>query len=411
MSLHAAASETQPRNPLRYFASLWDYQPPEKAINLILALSAAIFFSYAFMAVQTVAIGSQAYRFGDFFALWTSAVVTHDGHAALNFDADALHARQVELGMHPEGYNPFPYPPTLLLLLGPLGRFSLGTAYWFFMVPSFALYIFAVGAGRWREWQWPLGAAIAPATGITIISGQTGFLAGALMIGGLRLAASRPILSGVLFGLLAYKPQLGVLVPVALVAAGLWRTIAAAAATVVVCIVASSLVYGVGLWPLFAHSIFEYAGGFHPVAAYMPTIYANAIMFGAPPLAAMAVQLCVTVPVACLVWRAFRDGPTARASALLLIGTFLATPHAFNYDMPMLTPAIIWYASDRYRASRGLDLGEIVALLLILIMPVLMLNLKTVGMPMSWAPEGLLFLLIARPFGEVRARPLAAQAG
>ena len=106
-------------------------------------------------------------------------------------------------------------------------------------------------------------------------------------------------------------------------------------------------------------------------------------------------------------WRAFRDGPTARACALLLIGTFLATPHAFNYDMPMLTPAILWYISERYRASRGFDLGEIVALLLILTMPFLMLELKKVGMPMSWAPEGLLFLLIARPFGDVGGRPMA----
>ena len=110
------------------------------------------------------------------------------------------------------------------------------------------------------------------------------------MIGGLRLAATRPILSGVLFGLLAFKPQLGVLVPIALVAAGLWRTIAAAVATVLVCIVASSLAYGVGLWPLFAHSLVDYAGGFHPVVAYMPTLYANAIMFGAPPLIALCVS-------------------------------------------------------------------------------------------------------------------------
>ena len=147
MSLDAAASDTRPRNPLRFLARAWDYRPPEKAIHIIIAVSAAAFFSYVYMAVQTIATGAQAYQFGDFFALWTSGVVTHDGNPALNFDADALHARQVELGMHPEGHNPFAYPPTLLLLLGPLGRFSLGSAFWIFMIPSFALYIFAVGAG------------------------------------------------------------------------------------------------------------------------------------------------------------------------------------------------------------------------------------------------------------------------
>src|ERR1700712_2382630 len=126
MSLQASASA--PRSALRFvkgFPRPLDFVLSRKAVELIAMFCAAMFFSYVFMALKVMLEGKQTYHFGDFFALWTSAVITHGGDAAVNFDADALHARQIALGMNPEGYNPFPYPPTLLLLLGPLGALPL----------------------------------------------------------------------------------------------------------------------------------------------------------------------------------------------------------------------------------------------------------------------------------------------
>jgi hypothetical protein len=375
-----------------------DLPLPRKAVELTAMFSAAMFFAYVYLAVKCTLEGDQTYPFGDFFALWTSAFLTHAGEAAVNFDADALHLRQVGLGMSADAYNPFPYPPSFLLWLAPLGRLSQHWAFYAFMVPAFVVYVAAMAWGRWREWWWILGAAIAPATGITLISGQTGFLSGALMIGGLRLLPTHPALAGVLFGLLTYKPQLGVLIPVALVAMGGWRAIAAAVATLAASVVASGLVYGFGLWGVWAHSLVEYATRFHPVVGYMPTIYANAIMLGAGRSLAWALQLAVSVPVAVVVWRVWRrEGPSARAAALLVVGTFLTTPHAFNYDMPMMTLALVGYLVARQGEDRPLDLGEMVALLLAFTMPVLMFELKKIDLPMSWAPLGLMFCLIAWP--------------
>src|SRR3954470_2490907 len=131
-----------------------DWPLSRKAVELTTLFVAAMFFTYVFLAVKFTVSGDQAYHFGDFFALWTSAVVTHAGDAAVNFDADALHARQIALGMNPDGYNPFPYPPTFLLLLGPLGGLPQKLAFYLFMVPAFAAYVLAMWAGRWREWWW-----------------------------------------------------------------------------------------------------------------------------------------------------------------------------------------------------------------------------------------------------------------
>ena len=55
------------------------------------------------------------------------------------------------MGQDPHAFNPFPYPPTLLLLLSPLGGLSLGAAFAAFMIPSFLAYLWAMIGGRWRD--------------------------------------------------------------------------------------------------------------------------------------------------------------------------------------------------------------------------------------------------------------------
>lgn len=374
-----------------------DVEVRDGRLNIVLTILAAVFAAYVVLAVKTIATGSGGYRFGDFYALWCSAFIAHDGAPALNYDADALHLRQVAMGMHANAYNPFPYPPTFLLILAPLGWLGIGAAYALFMSATFAGYLWAMTGARFKGWPRLAGAAIAPATGIALISGQSGFLSGALMLGGLRLAQSRPIMAGVLFGLLTYKPQLGVLVPVALIAAGLWRTVAAASATLLLCAAVSSAAFGANIWPAWFASLIAYSGQFNPVDYLMPTIAANARMLGAPAPVALALQAGAAVAVAVVVWRAFRAGVSPRAGALLIVGTFLATPHAFNYDLPMTTAAVLWCLEERIGARQSLALSEIVILTLALILPFAMLALGKNAPPISWAPEILLFCLIARP--------------
>ena len=64
----------------------------------------------------------------------------------------------------------------------------------------------------------------------------------------------RPILSGILFGLLAYKPQFGLLIPVALLVAGQWRAMIAAGLTVIALTAAATLAFGTDIWWAFAAS-------------------------------------------------------------------------------------------------------------------------------------------------------------
>ena len=83
-----------------------------------------------------------------------------------------------------------------------------------------------------RDRLWLLLALAFPAVFVNIGHGHNGFLTAALLGTALVALDRRPIVAGMLFGLMAYKPQFGVMIPLVLIATGRWRAFAAAAATV-----------------------------------------------------------------------------------------------------------------------------------------------------------------------------------
>ena len=379
-----------------------DVELTERRLRIVLAVLFALSTIFVALCVQSVVTATPHSKFNDFQALWTSGVLAHEGEPAANYNPETLHQRQVALGMPADEHGPFPYPPIFLLLLAPLGGLNRAAAYDAFIGASFALYLWTSIGGRWSAWPQLVGALAAPATGVNFIFGQSGFLASGLMLGGLNFAERRPIVAGVLFGLLAFKPQLGLLAPVALVAAGLWRTIAAACATLLVCAAAATAAFGANIWQLWLSSLIDYS---HTpmINRLMPTVAGSLRLSGAPPSVALAAQTVATIAIATVVWRACRNGITPRAVALVVVGTFLATPHAMNYDLPMTTFAVVWYLERRLRATRGLFVGEIIVLSLALALPAAELGFGAHTPPIAWAPLMALFCLIAIDHYAARA--------
>ena len=143
--------------------------------------------------------------FGDFSGLWSFGKFAALAGAGI-YDPFALAAYQQQLDPSLSGGGfPYPYPPTFLLALIPLGMMALPAAYVCWIAVTFALYALA---SLGRDWLSLPGLALvaAPTTLINAITGQNGFLSAALLIGGLRLLATRPLVAGALLGLLAYKP-------------------------------------------------------------------------------------------------------------------------------------------------------------------------------------------------------------
>ncbi len=303
-------------------------------------LLAGLFLAYA--ALYYAAQLPDLRHSGDFAALWSYGQVLHAEGAAALYDPARLQALQLALGMPAGQRNPFPYPPGFLPIVWPLGLLGFGAALIAWTGVTLGAFLLAC-RGR-LAWV----ALIAPGTTIEIIAGQTGLLSGALFLGGMRLVGTRPWLGGVLLGLLTFKPQLGVLIPVALLALRAWRAIGGALLSSAGLLLAGVALFGIDTGALWLGALPAYATEFADRSVrygMMPTTLANLSMLGMPHGVALGLQGVAAAGAAVLVWRAFRRAGQCGPRELLILAaaTFLATPHAFVYDLPLLTGAALVY--------------------------------------------------------------------
>ena len=344
--------------------------------------------------------------FSDFFAQWSFGLFARLAGAALIYDGDALHRFQLTLEPALHQFFPYPYPPTYLFAVWPLSWLSYRTAYLVWDIATLALFLWAVFGSGWRTRRlWFV--LLAPITVITLILGQNGLLTSALIVGGMRMMRDRPVLGGVLLGLATIKPQLGILIPLALIGAGYWRTLAAAGVTAATVAFASGLAFGWELWPAWLDTLAGHAAYVdRSISNYLkPTIMANLVLFGVALPVAHAVQTCIGVVVAAIVFLCFRRGATELSIAALQVGTFLAMPYVFRYDMPMQLNAILLLVCDRARTRRGVGLVEAGIITFALLEPALT-TLTTRFFYCSGLSLTLLFgLIVWRRFSSADADP------
>jgi len=132
----------------------------------------------------------------------------------------------------------------------------------------------------------------------------------------------------------------------------------------------------------------------------MPTIIANLTFLGVDLSVARVIQLVVAVAVAGIIWVCFRRGVTNLGISALLVGTFLATPYAFVYDMPTVTNAILAVVNDEERMHRLLPIPEALILAVVLILPVLMVE--------TWRPGAIRSVPLIMLFGLIVWRIFAS---
>src|SRR5579862_7302807 len=198
-------------------AAALSWPPASDKFRLLAGIFLALFAAYGVADLAVAAARGWPGGFGDSFSLWSWGRFVNDHPAAEIYDPARLHSAQLALGMDPGAAYPFGYPPSYLLVLWPLAQLPGAVACAAMIALGLPLYLWAAVGANWRS-PALIAALAAPTTAIGMVSVQTSFLAAALLAGGTRLAASHPVLGGVLFGFLTYKPQLGLLVPVALVA-------------------------------------------------------------------------------------------------------------------------------------------------------------------------------------------------
>jgi hypothetical protein len=340
----------------------------------------------------------------DFSNVYAAGTYVLDGEPAAPFDP----ARQLERERAIFGAaTPFfgwHYPPYFLGLAALLAAMPYWLALLVWQASTLGLYLWAMrGVVGRAEPLWLLLALAFPAVVINIGQGHNGFLTAALMTGALLLLDRRPVVAGILIGLMAYKPQFGLLLPLVLAASGRWRVFIAAAVTVALMTLAVTLAFGIDVWSAFLASgkftrevVLEQGGtGWHKIQS----VFSWVRMWGGGIALAYAVQGIVSLAVAVLLvwlWRA--AVPFAFKAAALLIGTLLATPYSLDYDLMLLAPAIAFLAIDGLR--RGFAPWQKTLLAALWLMPLIARSLAQATLIPLAAP----LMLLAFAFLLQRAR-------
>jgi alpha-1,2-mannosyltransferase len=184
-----------------------------------------------------------------------------------------------------------------------------------------------------------------PAVFFTIGTGQNAFLTAALFAAAILLVDRRPLVAGLLFGALCYKPHFGLLVPVALAAGGRWRSFAAAAASVAALVGLSVLAFGWDTWRAFldavpgSHAVYE----MRITRAGMASPFGTVLVLGGSPVLAYEVQAVATLTMAVAVGWVWRRGMSLPIrAAILAAATPLAVPVVLFYDLMLTGIALAW---------------------------------------------------------------------
>jgi glycosyl transferase family 87 len=326
----------------------WLTRPRMRSYSLIL-LGLAVVAMAVWIGMSDGLIDRNGKPIGtDFSNVYAAGHLAWQGHAADAYDPPLQHAAERAVFGRDVPFYGWHYPPFFLgiaFLVAAL-PYALGLSLW--LAVSFAAYLATIRAILPRPETWLIATAF-PAVFVNIGHGQNGFLTTALLGGALHQLARRPYLAGVLIGLLAYKPQFGVLVPVALLAGGHWRTIGAAALTVALLIALSYLALGSAIWHAFAASttftqtvVLEAGGtGWEKIQSMFSAVR---MWGGSVPSAYAAQASLATALAATLAWLWHSDAAFELKAAALASASLLATPYVLDYDLVVAGLAIAYLA-------------------------------------------------------------------
>jgi hypothetical protein len=311
----------------------------------------------------------------DFFALWSFGHYVFSHNPATIYNSETLHKYQTGFGMPDRNYYPFLYPPIILLFLTPFGALPYLLARYAWLLITGGAYIAAFGIWRWPRWPAAI-FLLAPTTTLCAVVGQNGLLTGALMGSGLRLLNTRPFLAGAVLGGLVYKPQMTLLVPFYLVFGGHWRAFAGAAFTAIMLAGASTICFGSAMWVDWADCIGRHesalVAGQGMLLPIMPTVTSAVLLLGGGSPIAHAAQDGSSLFCLLAIWRC-RMRYDVAARAVLPLATILAAPYALDYDLPIVTGAVLAVLADSHAQSDLFDRRCLFLLLACVIAPIILI--------------------------------------
>jgi hypothetical protein len=343
----------------------------------------------------------------DFAQVWIAGREALSGHPEQPFDLASHFAEQrTFFGPASDVYG-WHYPPYFLGLAALLALmpYALALAVWQFA--TLPLYLAGI-AGVLREsglgLRNALIAALAfPAVFVNLTHGHNGFLTAALFTGALLCLEVRPWLAGMLFALLAYKPQFGLVIPVALIAGQHWRALIGGTVTIVAMTALSVAAFGLQSWTAFQQSLVitrrfvleQGDTGWEKIQS----VFSAARMLGGTVAEAYALQAAISALVlGAVAWLWHSRADIRLKSAALLCAALLATPYSLDYDMVLLGPAVAFAVA--HGAEKGFAPFEKSLLAAVWVTPLL----ARIVAKLSHIPVGPMAMLALFAFTILRAR-------
>jgi alpha-1,2-mannosyltransferase len=380
-----------------------------------LALLAASLCGLAFLVATSDGLNDyQGRPLGtDFSNIYAGGTYVLDGQAGTAFDPPAQHARQKMIFGKDTPFYGWCYPPFLLFVAGALALLPYAGALFVWQLSTLMLYLGMLWSilrftparqsdGRMlsRDPMWLLLAVAFPAVFVNLGHGHNGFLTAALIGTALLTLDRKPVVAGILFGLMSYKPQFGVMIPLVLIATGRWQAFVSATATVLALVIVSTLAFGTDVWRMmFEHLPFtqrvvleQGETGWYKIQS----VFSWARMWGASVPLAYGLQAAVTVSLAAaLVWLWRSDASYRLKAAALPIASILATPYSLDYDLMALAPSIAFLVIEGY--ERGFRPYEKTALAFLWFMPLVTRTIAEQTMiPLGVPAMVLVFVLVIR---------------
>jgi hypothetical protein len=363
------------------------------------ALAFLLGFAVAIVTLFATAHGNSDYDGrplgSDFSNVYAAGRAALHGDATLPFDPVRQAAAERAIFGSKTPFYGWHYPPYFLLIAAPLAALPYLAALAVWQIATLLLYLGALWlllrngpspklAG---DTLWPVLALGFTAVFVNLTHGHNGFLTAALFAGGLALLDRRPIVAGILFGLLAYKPQFAIVVPLVLLATGRWRVLIAAGTMLAALTVVATMLFGWQVWSAFLTSahftrvvVLEQGGtGFHKIQS----VFAWVRLWGGSIPLAYLLQGLTTIGAVAAVTALWRSGASmADKGAALCLAAILATPYSLDYDLMILAPAIALLAAQGM--AQGFRPGWRTMLAILWIMPVALRSITlATGLPIG----------------------------
>ena len=291
----------------------------------------------------------------DFSAFWPAGLLARAGEFARLYTPGQFLVFQRQAISPHATLDAFFYPPFTLLPSAAISWLPFESAFFVWTAVLTALSIIILWKAGFT-WRIVLAGLLCPAALWNLELGQLGVIDGVLLIAGLMSMCRNQAVAGGILGLLACKPQAGILVPFALFAARNWAALFYFMGAVVILGFLTVIVFGPDAWLAYEKigrvhtaSVLQAPFNSHAYTSVGVSIFWMLRSFGASLTSAYFGQVfCTVAAVICcfVVWRQ-RELPHLDKVGIAVLLSLLATPYGYVNDMSGASIMLAAFAERR----------------------------------------------------------------